>query len=735
MSDFSGAMDTFYAEANDLLAVMEEELIGYDNSVDQKESLNSVFRAAHTIKGSSGIFGLNHIVDFTHVVENLLDIARDGKVNVEHKLISLLLKCRDHIEILVHTEEADFKNNDELIKQGKSLHQSLLTFIDDETVTNDVLAKQSESPNNKQQVKSGLWHISIRLNQDCLRNGMDPVSFIRFLSTLGHIHKIETISENLPDFDNYDPESLYLVYQLTLDAEVSQETIEDAFMFVEESSDIRIVPPNSDVSEYLSLIKNSPEDESMLGQLLVSCGAITESELFEALSVQSDAIENGDIDLKLGEILTEKNNISSNLVDGVLNQQKEIRKKSNIKESNFIRVDSERLDLLINLIGELVINSQRIDLISERLKDASLNEAVESLENFTEEIRDAALDLRMVPIGATFQRFKRVVRDTAEALDKDINLIIEGAEAELDRLMVEKLVDPLTHIVRNAIDHGIESSEVRLEKNKPAKGILKLSAYHEAGHIVIEVSDDGKGLDSDKLIKKAIAKGIINEKDSISTQEVNQLIFHPGFSTAENVTDLSGRGVGMDVVKRNVEGLQGSIEIESKPNKGTTFRIRLPLTLAIIDGFYVESENTNFIIPQATIVECMDFEQHKSIDNRHCINLRGDMIPFIRLKEIFKLKNRVKTEDEVLLSNHREKLVIVQFGDNMAGILVDELNGEIQTVVKPMGQIFQLLKGIGGSTLLGNGDIAFILDVPQLIEVATDRENKQHREREKSSER
>ncbi|WP_444995674.1 chemotaxis protein CheA [Aliikangiella sp. IMCC44359] len=735
MNAFSGAMETFYAEANELLAVMEDELISFDNSTDQREALNSVFRAAHTIKGSSGIFGLNHIVEFTHVVENLLDKARDGELEVDQQLISLLLKCRDHIEILVQTEGDEFKSNDELIKQGELLHHSLHQYIVDDTVVETSSGETKHNPDNKQTIKKGLWYISIRLDQDCLRNGMDPISFIRFLSTLGSIHKIETIGDNLPEFNDYDPESLYLVYQLSLEAEVSQETIEDTFMFVEESSDIQIVPPESDISEYLKIIQSAPENESMIGQLLISCGAISEDELFDALSHQSDVIKKGGDELKLGEILTEKKAISSCVVEDALNKQKEIRKKSNIKEPNFIRVDSERLDVLINLIGELVINSQRIELISESLKDSSLNEAVESLENFTEEIRDAALDLRMVPIGATFQRFKRVVRDTAEALGKNIDLVIEGAEAELDRLMVEKLVDPLTHIVRNAIDHGVESSEERLEKSKSKKGTVKLSAYHESGHIVIEVSDDGKGLDAEKLIKKAINKGILNESDSISPQEINQLIFHPGFSTAENVTDLSGRGVGMDVVKRNVEALQGSIEIESVPNKGSTFRMRLPLTLAIIDGFYVESEDTNFIIPQATIVECMDFNQYRAIDNRHCINLRGDMIPFIRLKEIFKLQKKIETDEEILLGEKREKLVIVQFGDNMAGILVDELNGEIQTVVKPMGQIFQMLKGIGGSTLLGNGDIAFILDIPQLIEVASDRESKQHREREKSSER
>jgi two-component system chemotaxis sensor kinase CheA len=341
-------------------------------------------------------------------------------------------------------------------------------------------------------------------------------------------------------------------------------------------------------------------------------------------------------------------------------------------------------------------------------------EAVASMGSFTEQIRDAALTLRMVPIGDTFQKFKRVVRDTAKELGKEIDLEIEGAETELDRSMVEKLNDPLMHIVRNAMDHGIESVAVRQSRNKPSTGIISLTARHDAGNIVICISDDGGGLDLERIRKKAVANGVIEEGVHLSRHELFQLIFHPGLSTAEQVTNLSGRGVGMDVVKRNIESLQGGIEIESELGIGTSITIRLPLTLAIIDGFHVSAGSIDFIVPQNAILECVDLTSLNHIQGQNCVNLRGEQVPYIRLQELFALNLQEKV---------REKMVVVQFGEKRAGIVVSDLHGEIQTVVKPMGPIFQALKGIGGSSLLGTGAVALILDVQQLINFAISKEN------------
>jgi len=717
-------LQTFYVEAQEHLESMENVLLKMDDGECNDEMLNDIFRSAHTIKGSAGIFGLDHIVNFTHVVENVLDRARDNKIEVEKGLVDVIFKCRDHIQSLVGVNLEEFNAQTDLQEVGNNLLEALTPWASEGSnqplETNDI--PDDTLPDSKLAEDNGnFWHISLRLSTDCLRNGMDPLSFIKFLTSLGEIKHIETIVDNFPSSADFDAETLYFAYEIALQSDACLEEIENTFMFVLDDSDITILPPNTKVDDYLALIDKLPEENQLLGDILVKCGSLTKHSLEQALIAQSK--ENSEVETpndkqKLGEVLTEQLKVPEAVVNAALSKQQQ--SKSQATEGKQIRIDSNRLDHLINLIGELVINQQRIDLLSKNSKNPPLVEAVDDFENFTNQIRDAALSLRMVPIGGTFQRFKRLVRDTAQELGKEVELTIEGADTELDRLMVEKLGDPLTHIVRNAMDHGLESIEERQAVGKDTKGQLKLAAYHEASHIVIAISDDGNGIDKERVREKAIEKGIINIDSQLTDNELFHLIFHPGFSTAAAVTNLSGRGVGMDVVKRNVEALQGSIDISSKAGVGSEFKIRLPLTLAIIDGFHVEAKGTHFIIPQATIIECIDLANHQDIKGRHCINLRGEMIPYLNMSEIFNLTSSQVHSEANNMKQHTDKkeLVIVQFGSDVAGIAVDTLNGEIQTVVKPLGPIFKALKGIGGSSLLGNGEIAFILDVPQLIELA-----------------
>jgi len=719
-------LQTFYVEAQEHLESMENVLLKMDEGECDDEMLNDIFRSAHTIKGSAGIFGLDHIVNFTHVVENVLDRARDNEITIEKTLVDVIFKCRDHIQSLVGVTLDEFNAQTDLQKTDSDLLEALKPWSSESG--NQAIIEQDSTAENttdnaqkNEEAGDNLWHISLRLSADCLRNGMDPLSFIKFLSSLGEIKHIETLVDNFPDSASFDAETLYFAYEISLQSDADLEAIENTFMFVQDDSDITILPPSAKVDDYLALIDKLPEENQRLGDILVNCGSLTKHSLELALISQSKEIAGSgeeDVNHKLGELLTEQHKVPETVVNAALTKQQ--KNKSQSPEGKQIRIDSNRLDHLINLIGELVINQQRIDLLSKNSKNSPLIEAVDDFENFTNQIRDAALSLRMVPIGGTFQRFKRLVRDTAQELGKEVELIIEGAETELDRLMVEKLGDPLTHIVRNAMDHGLESIEERQAVGKESKGQLKLAAYHEASHIVIAISDDGNGIDKERVREKAIEKGIINVDSQLSDNELFHLIFHPGFSTAAAVTNLSGRGVGMDVVKRNVEALQGSIDISSQAGLGSEFKIRLPLTLAIIDGFHVEAKGTHFIIPQATIIECIDLANHQDIKGRHCINLRGEMIPYLSMSEIFNLspnQEHLQTESIKHCLPKRE-LVIVQFGSDVAGIAVDTLNGEIQTVVKPLGPIFKALKGIGGSSLLGNGEIAFILDVPQLIELA-----------------
>ena len=669
---------------------------------------------------------MDDIVHFTHIVDNVLDRARDNKVVVTSDLLSILLPCRDHIAVLIEHALHNRSNDEYCLATGEALVESLAPWLDGEDANTDVPAiapaQEAQADYIQSLVSEGdqdyvldreRWHISVRFGKDLLRNGMDPLSIMRFLASLGEITHITTITDNLPDYEHFDPEQLYLGFEITLASNATQQQIEDAFMFVRDESDITIIPPRSNIEAYINLINSLPEDTKRLGEILVKSHAISYQELDAALELQKQQAKSQSPISMLGDILIEGDAVAPEIVSAALDKQKKISEKKTSPENRFIRVDAERLDTLINLIGELVINRQRIDLLASTMGNPTLMEAVTSMGNFTEAIRDAALTLRMVPVGDTFQKFKRVVRDTAKTLNKEIDLEIEGAETELDRSMVEKLNDPLMHIVRNAMDHGIEPMEVRQARGKPLQGTIKLTAYHDAGNIVIGIHDDGGGLDVEKIRKKAIANGILDANTQLSRQEIFQLIFHPGLSTAEQVTNLSGRGVGMDVVKRNIEELQGGVEIESEMGVGTSLSIRLPLTLAIIDGFHVLAGGIDFIVPQNTILECVDLNSLAHSQGQNCVNLRGEQVPYIRLREIFSLQG-----DEP----QREKIVVVQFGEKRAGIVVDELHGEIQSVVKPMGPIFQALKGIGGSSLLGTGAVALILEIQQLIGFAINRE-------------
>jgi two-component system, chemotaxis family, sensor kinase CheA len=717
--NLDGALQTFFAEAEDLLNSMEAALLRLDEGEKDMETINEIFRAAHTIKGSAGLFGLNDIVSFTHIVENVLDRARDEKIAITSDLLSILLPCRDHIAVLVENAMHEQANDEACLAQGKTLLAALNPWLEESATSSAAVATTSQptalAPSGSEPITDkDSWHISVRFGPDLLRNGMDPFSILRFLRTLGDITHITTITDHLPEFNDFDPEQLYLGFEITLNSNASQQQIEDAFMFVREESEIRIIPPRSNIEAFVNLINSLPENSQRLGEILVKSHAISYQELDAALATQKNQAKAlGKVEM-LGDILIEEQAIAPEIVNAALDKQKKNSEKKSSSENRFIRVDAERLDTLINLIGELVINRQRVDLLASKMGNPTLIEAVTSMGNFTEAIRDAALTLRMVPIGDTFQKFKRVVRDTAKSLNKEIELEIEGAETELDRSMVEKLNDPLMHIVRNAMDHGIEAIAVRQSRNKPDAGTIKLTARHDAGNIVIGIHDDGGGLDVEKIRKKAIANGLLEEGVHLSRQELFQLIFHPGLSTAEQVTNLSGRGVGMDVVKRNIEELQGGIEIESEMGVGTSLSIRLPLTLAIIDGFHVTAGHIDFIVPQNTILECVDLNSLIHVQGQNCVNLRGDQVPYIRLREIFSLQPK---------DHSREKIVVVQFGEKRAGIVVDELHGEIQTVVKPMGPIFQALKGIGGSSLLGTGAVALILDIQQLIGFAISREH------------
>lgn len=718
------ALQTFIAEARELLQDMEESLLRLESEPGDSDTLGAIFRAAHTIKGSAGLFGLEPVVGFTHIVEDVLDRVRDGAVVINSELVALLLECGDHMQELVNVVAAQGGQLDTPAQARESgLRQRLKTYQGSslEPAATPVAPFNADNLTHvcaDAGVASNLWHISLRFGQEVLRNGMDPLSFLRYLNSQGEIVRITTIADGMPEANAMDAEACYLGFEIDYQSTADKAAIAEAFDFVRDDCLIHILPPHSKIAEYIELIDRLPEDALRLGELLVSSGALTPQELEKALHKQLAPTEPSSPATPLGEILVEQRSVTPALVQAALNKQSQIQECKN-KANRYVRVDADKLDELINLVGELVIAGAGASLLAQRCHNDALQEASSRVSGLVEEIRDSALRLRMVPIGDTFNRFQRVVRDVSLELGKDIDLQISGADTELDKTVVEKIGDPLMHLLRNAMDHGIESPEVRQAAGKPLKGSLSLNAYHDSGSIVIEIVDDGAGLDRERILHKARERGLLAATATPSDQDIYNLIFEPGFSTAAAVTNLSGRGVGMDVVKRNITALRGSVDLDSQAGRGTRVRIRLPLTLAIIDGFLVGVGQANYVVPLDMVQECLELtgEDRQATRERNYLNLRGEVLPLVYLREQFNAGGS---------SGWRENVVVVRCGEQKAGLVVDELQGEFQTVIKPLGKLFSALRGIGGSTILGSGEVALILDVPNLLQQVTQQQAHNH---------
>lgn len=736
--DMDQALQTFIVECQELLQGMEDALLQLENTGPDSETVNAMFRAAHTIKGSAGLFGLDSIVSFTHVVENVLDKVRGAEITIDSDLVALLLlPCGDHIGRLVEQVAA----RGGVPKAGNPLRDESrveLTQPDAETrAAGEALLKQlkahlGSSQGNLSQVAihaqqeaqvhasgggavaTDTWHITLEFGKDVLRNGMDPLSFIRYLQTLGEIIELQVAMDALPEAAEMDPESCYLGFEIDLKSGATKEAIESVFEFVRDDCQVRILSPIHMSGEYIQQLLARPDEIVPLGEMLIRCGVLTRRELDECLEIQAKAAEKGATAPFIGEVLASQGVVKKQVVEAAVEKQIQV-KDAKVQESRFIRVHADKLDHLINLVGELVIAGAATSLLAQRSRDAALHETTSTVSRLVEEIRDGALQMRMVQIGETFNRFHRVVRDVSKEIGKEIKLLISGAETELDKSVVEKIGDPLMHLVRNSMDHGIETAEVRLARGKTARGAVQLNAYHDSGSIVIEVGDDGGGLNRERILNKALERGLVSPNQNLSDQEIYSLIFEAGFSTAEQVTSLSGRGVGMDVVRRNIEALRGTVEIDSQQGVGTVIRIRLPLTLAIIDGFLMGVNGASYVVPLDMVVECIELSEleQRATRERNYINLRGEVLPFLRLKEVFEVPGKV---------GRRENIVVVQYAGQKAGLVVDELMGEFQTVIKPLGKLFSNLKGISGSTILGSGEVALILDVPALIQRAVNKE-------------
>jgi two-component system chemotaxis sensor kinase CheA len=645
----------FFEEAAEHLTVMEQGLLSLERNPADEELLHSIFRAAHSIKGASGTFGFADVAEFTHRLESLLDRMRDGRTAPTPTIIEMLLRSADTLGGLL-----------EAAKGGGPLPPQMERAVGE---LESALGRQAEECSSVPTAPApcaaqGSCEYSVRFvpGPDLLRHGMDPLLLLRDLAQIGEILQVTADTSRLPALAELVPDECYLGWTVRLRSEKSREDIQSVFIFVEDSSQVAVDQVSGERSD---------------GENPAQAPSTPKEPAREAGSMP--------------------------------------RVRSS--DCSSIRVSVEKVDELINLVGELVIAQSMVNQVVGQVPVhvlPAMQEALAAMDRSTRDLQERVMAVRMVPLANVFRRYPRLVRDLSAALGKQISVEIAGEDTELDKQMIEQLGDPLTHLVRNAVDHGIESPEERLAAGKPAEGTIGLRAYQEGGNVVIAVSDDGHGLSRERIRAKALAQGLIKADEPLSDEQIHGLIFLPGFSTAQQVSDVSGRGVGMDVVKRNIEALNGSVAIESEPGRGSTFRIRLPLTMAILDGLAVGLNGEIYILPLLSVVESF---QPKASDVKtitgtgEVVLVRGRIVPLVRMHRIFSIAARVTDPTQGLI-------VIVENRGKKLGLLVDELIGQMQVVMKSLEANYRKVEGVSGATILGDGQVAFILDVPGLGRLA-----------------
>ncbi len=717
MSDeFAQFQEAFFEEAAEHLAIVEEGLLALEQHPQDLELLAKIFRSAHSIKGASGMFGFNAVTQFTHKMETLLDLLRTGEKAVSPPIADLLLKSTDCLKTLIEAVKSGVAVDDEVVQR---LTTELATASGAQPPA--VPQKQSVAAPTQSDSQERSYLIKWTPPEWLFQRGLDPLQVLKELNGLGDLSSVTLDMSRVPDLAEIDPEKCYLSWELQLLTGKDQKTIESAFEFVREDSKL-VIEAQPVASSECQVASQNPQHETRnqqpetvegglkpLGAILVESGVVSPAVLEQALSQQK----------RVGEILVEQKAVTPHQLEQALNTQRQQEAASHTKKADTtsIRVDTAKIDKLINLVGELVITQSMLSDLGSRFEIKQLPvllERVAQLERNTREIQERVMGIRMLPIGTAFSRFPRLVRDLSTKAGKKIQLVLSGEETELDKTVIESIGDPLTHLVRNSADHGLEPPEERLDNNKSEVGTIRLNAFHEGGNICITVEDDGRGLNRDKIVAKAVKQGLIGENEKLSDDQIWPLIFRPGFSTAEKVTDVSGRGVGMDVVKRNIEALGGTVSIKTVTGKGTTFTLKLPLTLAIIEGMTVRVGKETYIVPLLSILESI---QPKAgtiktvVGKGELINVRGTYLPMIRMYEVFVLEPEYTNPMKSIL------LILETEGERVA-VMVDEILGQQQVVIKSMEQNFRKVEGIAGATILGDGTVGFILDVRGLLEIA-----------------
>ena len=684
--DMAQFHQVFFEESFEGLDIMENGLLNMDPGEADPEEINSIFRAAHSIKGGSGTFGFSDVADFTHVMETLLDEMRDGRRAVTGEGVNVLLASVDVLrDMLTAAQDGGSADAQRVKAQRAELDRILANQSADS-------AAEAQAPDSDAQplldAEPVGWKIVFRPHQHLLRTGNDPLRIIRELAELGELEADCDIS-GLPAFAELEPEDSYLSWELRLHAAVDKAQIDDIFEWVEDDCDFAVIPV---------LPEGQPTQQA------------------QQAAAASEAAEPA-AELKLAEPAAERRSDSER-------RQGDRRKSAPAKASgggaSSIRVDTGKIDSLINMVGELVITQSMLGMLGDEFsmdKLARLREGLGQLERHTRELQESVMQIRMLPISFTFSRFPRLVHDLSQKLGKQIELKLSGENTEVDKTVIEKIGDPLVHLVRNSVDHGIETPADRVAAGKSETGTIHLSAEHRGGNIVIEITDDGKGLARDRILEKAIDRGLVRADDNLSDKQIYELIFQPGFSTAEQVSDVSGRGVGMDVVRRNINELGGAIEIDSQLGEGSTITIRLPLTLAILDGQSICVGEETYIVPLVSIIESIQVRDEMLslvAGKGETFKLRDEYLPIVRLHEVFGIGD-AKAE------NIRDGIiVVVEGGGRKCGLFVDDLLGQQQVVIKSLEANYGKVDGISGATILGDGSVALILDIPGLMRLATE---------------
>ncbi len=684
----------FREEAAELLGELEASLLALEGQPGDQDLINRVFRAMHTIKGSGAMFGFDDIAAFTHEVETVFDKVRNGLLQVSKTLLDLTLSARDHIKTLLDPADG---TEAAVEQEGRRILEGLRQF------SPEACAESRTAPPPPEPARGvATYRIRFRPGPHFYATGNNPLHFLEDAAALGtmrgYLH-----TEAIPCLEDIDPETCHAWWDIVLGAKSSLSQVQDIFSFVEDDCELTVdliddgeAGPDTGISK-------------RLGEILVERGDLTPDDLAQALAAQK----------RLGTVLADSGLVPKAKVEAALVEQEAVRDIRKTREpaaetASSIRVAADKLDDLVDLVGELVIVQSQIKQAVLGTNDSTLKSLAEHLERLSDDLRDSTLGIRMLPIGSTFGRYRRLVRDLSAELGKEIDLVTSGEETELDKTVIERLGDPLVHLLRNSIDHGVERPDERRAKGKPPRGTVVLSAEHSGGSVVIRIVDDGRGLDPTAIRAKGVERGLVPHDAELSDKELFNLIFLPGFSTAKAVTSVSGRGVGMDVVKRSIESLRGAVDIDSQPGRGATITVRLPLTLAIIDGLQIQTGRECYVAPLSLVEECVDLPRDEVGEGDKIINLRGEIVPYIRLRDFFGIDGRPPDVEQVVVSSVE---------GNRVGLVVDRVIGEHQTVIKSLGRLYRDVEGLAGATIKGDGTMALILDVPGLVRAAVESGN------------